>query len=225
MRRAEAQAHSDKQVRLPPPRAEVLGAGGLPWRVFAFNKPKGLTIEQGSAPTAGAGGRRWTLNDWIVKFEALHGGPPDLVAHDIGAGVRRRLSAVGRLDKETSGLLLFTDDGVLNEAVLWPGTVRKVYEAVVKLREPARPTSDQLRRLTDGVELTDGLARAESVEVIDEWTQSAPTERLSTGKVTTLAARGRLQLVAICACWADYHTKDLTAPHTLYVGTQTCTDR
>lgn len=149
------------------------------FRVFAFHKPRGLTIEQGSAPTKGVGGRRLTLNDWISRLETLHGGPNDCSSD----GARRRLSAVGRLDKDTSGLILLTDDGLLNEAVLWPGTIRKVYEAVVKLREPMRPTDEQLRCLLDGVQLTDGFARAESVEVIDEWPQAAPTERLSERKV------------------------------------------
>ena len=87
----------------------------------------------------------------------------------------------------TSGLLLFTDDGLLNEAILWPGRVSKVYEANVKLREPTRPSAEQLQRLLDGVDLADGFARAQSVEVIDEWTQAAPTEKLSNGPQVCIA--------------------------------------
>ncbi len=42
----------------------------------------------------------------------------------------RRLSPVGRLDKETEGLLLFTDDGALAHRLISPkNRVEKVYEA------------------------------------------------------------------------------------------------
>jgi 16S rRNA pseudouridine516 synthase len=47
------------------------------------------------------------------------------------------LSSVGRLDRETSGLLLFTDDGALLHRIISPkANVPKVYEAV--LAEPLR---------------------------------------------------------------------------------------
>ena len=117
------------------------------------------------------------LNDWIGIIEERH--QAELNGQQ---GTGRRVSAVGRLDKETSGLLLLTDDGILHERVLRPGTVSKIYEAVVKLREPMRPTADQIAQLLSGVELQDGEARASVAEVIDEWTQEAPTEKLSKGK-------------------------------------------
>ena len=78
----------------PQPEVEEMALRAVtPHRLFAFYKPRGLTIEHGSAPTKGANGRRLTLNDWVSQLEAIHGGP----AHE-GA---RRLCAVGRLDKET----------------------------------------------------------------------------------------------------------------------------
>jgi len=47
------------------------------------------------------------------------------------------LSSVGRLDRETSGLLLFTDDGALLHRIISPkANVPKVYEAL--LAEPLR---------------------------------------------------------------------------------------
>ena len=92
-----------------------------------------------------------------------------------------RLSAVGRLDKETTGLLLLTDDGHLSERVLRPGCCIKVYEATVKLRSPATCKSSTLRHLIDGVELSDGFARADSAEVIAEWQEAPGCSRLSHG--------------------------------------------
>ncbi|KAL1519008.1 hypothetical protein AB1Y20_003277 [Prymnesium parvum] len=144
--------------------------------IFAFHKPRGLTIEQASAPTAGAGGRKLTLNDWIGIIQQRH----PAASGSAGSAKGRRLSAVGRLDKETTGLLLLSDEGAVHERVLRPGGVSKLYEAVVKLRAPARPS--RLDELIRGVSLPDGEARASAVEIIDEWTEDAPTQWLSHGK-------------------------------------------
>jgi 23S rRNA pseudouridine2605 synthase len=66
----------------------------------------------------------------------------------------RRLYPVGRLDADTTGLILLTDDGELAHRLTHPSfEVPKTYRAVVRnppVREPA------LRRLREGVELEDG---------------------------------------------------------------------
>jgi pseudouridine synthase len=92
-----------------------------------------------------------------------------------------RLSAVGRLDKETTGLLLLTDDGHLSERVLRPGGCVKVYEATVKLRSPAKCEESALRLLREGIELADGFARADSAEVVAEWQEVPDCSRFSQG--------------------------------------------
>jgi 23S rRNA pseudouridine2605 synthase len=65
-----------------------------------------------------------------------------------------RLYPVGRLDADTTGLILLTDDGELAYRLTHPSfEVPKTYRAVVRnppVREPA------LRRLREGVELDDG---------------------------------------------------------------------
>ncbi len=64
-----------------------------------------------------------------------------------------RLFPVGRLDKDTEGLLLFTDDGPLAHELLHPSKgVRKVYHAWLS----QQPTRAILRQLEQGVELDDG---------------------------------------------------------------------
>lgn len=77
----------------------------------------------------------------------------------------RRLYPVGRLDSDTSGLLLLTNDGELANRLTHPRyEVPKTYRARV---EPARVGEPALRRLRDGVELDDGMtapARARLVE-------------------------------------------------------------
>ena len=66
----------------------------------------------------------------------------------------RRLYPVGRLDAETTGLILLTNDGDLAERLTHPRYgVEKVYRARV---DPARLSEQALRSLREGVELDDG---------------------------------------------------------------------
>lgn len=68
---------------------------------------------------------------------------------------------VGRLDRDSEGLLLLTNDGPGANRFLHPSFgVTKEYLADVE----GRPSSEELRRLVSGVELEDGVARAESAE-------------------------------------------------------------
>lgn len=79
-----------------------------------------------------------------------HGRPivTDLVASE------RRLYPVGRLDADTTGLILLTNDGELAELVTHPRHgVPKTYRAVVS---PPEVSEAALRALRDGVELDDG---------------------------------------------------------------------
>jgi 23S rRNA pseudouridine2605 synthase len=65
-----------------------------------------------------------------------------------------RLFPVGRLDADTSGLLLLTNDGELAHRLMHPRYgVRKVYRA----RLDRLPTPDQMRRLREGVEYERGV--------------------------------------------------------------------
>jgi 23S rRNA pseudouridine2605 synthase len=68
---------------------------------------------------------------------------------------RRRLYPVGRLDADTTGLILLTNDGALAERLTHPRYgVRKVYRARVR---PPRLSPRALRALREGVELEDGI--------------------------------------------------------------------
>ena len=68
---------------------------------------------------------------------------------------RRDVQSIGRLDEDTTGLLLFTDDGVLNHRLISPKHhVPKVYEAGCK--HPVDP--EHIQALLDGVILNDDPA-------------------------------------------------------------------
>ena len=65
----------------------------------------------------------------------------------------RRVVPVGRLDADTTGALLLTNDGPLAHRLMHPRyEVEKIYEAEVE----GEPSDDALSRLAEGVELDDG---------------------------------------------------------------------
>jgi 23S rRNA pseudouridine2605 synthase len=107
-----------------------------------------------------------------VKYYALHKpagvvttmhdpqGRPDIRGYLPEDGPR--VFPVGRLDRDTEGLLLLTNDGDLANALTHPSFgVEKEYLAEVE----GVPTAKHIGRLRGGVELEDGQARAKSARV------------------------------------------------------------
>lgn len=106
---------------------------------FAFHKPRGVVSTMSDER-----GRR-CLADYFVGFD--------------------RLFNVGRLDAETTGLILMTNDGDLSNLLLHPRyEVEKLYVAKVM----GKITKVEIQKLKDGVKLEDGLAKADRVHVIDQ---------------------------------------------------------
>lgn len=111
-----------------------------PDRVYlAFHKPKGvvstMSDEYGRA----------CLADFFMGYD--------------------RVFNVGRLDQETTGILLMTNDGELANQLAHPSFgVEKLYVAKVK----GRIDRSQLQRLLDGVRLEDGFQKADRVKLVDQ---------------------------------------------------------
>lgn len=76
-----------------------------------------------------------------------------------------RVFNVGRLDSDTSGLILMTNDGEMANQLSHPSFgVEKLYVAKVQ----GKIQKSELQRLRDGVELEDGLQKADRVNLIDQ---------------------------------------------------------
>ena len=78
--------------------------------------------------------------------------------------VRERIFPVGRLDRDTTGLLLLTNDGDLAKKLSHPShKVAKVYYAVLD-----RPfTRDDMAKVKAGLELEDGIAEVDDIQFIN----------------------------------------------------------
>jgi 23S rRNA pseudouridine2605 synthase len=80
----------------------------------------------------------------------------------------RRLYPVGRLDADSTGLILLTNDGELAERLTHPRyEVEKTYRVRVS---PQRPSERSLRALREGVELEDGRTAPAKVRLVDPAT-------------------------------------------------------
>ena len=82
---------------------------------------------------------------------------------------------VGRLDRNSEGLLLLTDRGALVEPLLKPGNKSKTYLVCVE----GEPTEAQLQELRRGPVLKDGPTRPSRVQLLEEapdwlWPRTPP---------------------------------------------------
>jgi 23S rRNA pseudouridine2605 synthase len=149
----DGQVVTELGVRIDPAR-QVVHVDGVrvnldESRVYlAFNKPLGVVS---------------TMNDDLGRVSLA----------DYVGNRNERLFHVGRLDADTEGLLLLTNDGDLANRLQHPSHgVAKVYIARI-----AGPVPRDLgRRLREGVELEDGPAKVDSFKVVDSQPGKAMVE-------------------------------------------------
>lgn len=108
-------------------------------RYLVLNKPPGFITTMSDERS------RWTVMDLI--------------------NVPERVYPVGRLDRETQGLLLFTNDGEVANRVMHPRyRLAKEYHIVT----PRRPSDGQLQELRDGVLVQETLVIPDEVRLLRE---------------------------------------------------------
>lgn len=78
----------------------------------------------------------------------------------------RDIFPAGRLDRDTTGLMIITDDGALAHNILAPKKhVQKIYH--VELDIPV--TEEMARGFAEGVELNDGVCKEAGLEIVGEY--------------------------------------------------------
>jgi 23S rRNA pseudouridine2605 synthase len=83
----------------------------------------------------------------------------------IAGAVKERVYPVGRLDRNTTGLLLLTNDGELTDKLSHPSyNVKKIYKA--ELDKPLTKTDFQ--KILDGVQLEEGRAMVDDLAIVSD---------------------------------------------------------
>jgi 23S rRNA pseudouridine2605 synthase len=78
---------------------------------------------------------------------------------------RERIYPVGRLDRNTTGLLLFTNDGEMTTKLTHPKFgVKKIYQ--VSLNKGLKP--EDFKSISEGLELEDGIVKADDLAFVGE---------------------------------------------------------
>jgi 23S rRNA pseudouridine2605 synthase len=97
----------------------------------------------------------------------------------ISQACEERIYPVGRLDKDTSGVLLFTNDGDLAKKLTHPSYEKKKIYHVFLTREFSEEHLEQLRT---GIELEDGFIAADSIDYADPLDKNQVGIEIHSGK-------------------------------------------
>lgn len=97
--------------------------------------------------------------DYVTTTEDPHA--EKTVMDLIGDAGKNRVYPVGRLDRATTGLLLLTNDGDLAEHLCHPKyNKQKIYQVTLD----RKMAEDDIEKMLTGIELEDGLAKADDIE-------------------------------------------------------------
>lgn len=138
-----------RPAKTTPPRKRKPQTG--PRRIILFNKPFGVLTQ--FTDKGNADSPRATLSDYI----------------DVPG-----VYPAGRLDRDSEGLLILTNDGKVQAAISNP-RFREPKTYLVQVE--GTPSQDQLQALQDGVTLNDGPTRPADCKLIDDpllWDRDPP---------------------------------------------------
>lgn len=129
----------DERVSVRGRPVQLKGEDDLPRRVIMYNKPEGELVTRKDPE-----GRR-TVFDHLPRLRG------------------ERWIAIGRLDINTAGLLLFTNDGDLANRLMHPS---HQIEREYAVRVMGEVTEEMLQAMQEGVMLDDGLASFSAIELV-----------------------------------------------------------
>jgi 23S rRNA pseudouridine2605 synthase len=150
-------------------RAGRVAVDGQPVRDLATRVAPGQQVTVDGKPVQAERNVYWAVNKprgYLCTNSDPAGRPlaVDLVPH-----VPQRVYTVGRLDEDSEGLLILTNDGDLAHRLMHPRFgVDKTYLVQVA----GRPTRDDVGRLLEGVWLSDGKVKARSVRKLKQQGES-----------------------------------------------------
>ena len=89
----------------------------------------------------------------------------DKTVMDLLKGCKTRVFPVGRLDKNTTGVLMFTNDGEIAEKLTHPSyDKKKIYQVSLD----SKLKHEDFEKILSGIELSDGFIKADELEYIEE---------------------------------------------------------
>ncbi|RZT91136.1 23S rRNA pseudouridine2605 synthase [Ancylomarina subtilis] len=97
----------------------------------------------------------------------------------IGDACEERIYPVGRLDRDTTGVLLFTNDGNLTKKLTHPSYERK---KIYHVHLDRNITRDELLKISDGLELEDGFIQPDELSYVDPKDKSQVGIEIHSGK-------------------------------------------
>lgn len=144
-----------------------------------------------------------------VGFVVSRNGQGSQTIYDLLPPEFRVLNPIGRLDKDSSGLLLLTNDGQLTEQLTHPRHQKlKVYQ--ITLDKPLQPADQQT--IERGVELEDGISRLHLTGQDTSWTVEMREGRNRQIR-RTFEARGYRIVTLHRTQFGEYSLRDIPTGH------------
>ena len=92
---------------------------------------------------------------------------------------KERIYPIGRLDRNTTGVLLLTNDGEMSQKLMHPSfEIKKVYRATLD----KKPSKDHMLKLVEGVELEDGMMAFEQCGFVEEGKENVLGIEIKSGR-------------------------------------------
>lgn len=185
---------SRREVKELARRGQVTVGGAVVRSVEEKFDPETTEIAVGGAPLG------WRRHTWIMMnkpagaLSATEDGRGETVLDLLPRDLQRLgLFPVGRLDKDTEGLLLLTDEGPLAHALLSP---KRHVDKIYYVRTAGRLTEEDCRAFAAGLSLEDGLTCLPAeLEILSAGEESEAHVTLREGKFhqvkRMLASRGK----------------------------------